>query len=255
MRGFVYIAWVAMLTLVGSRAHAGLVVAFDNASNYATGWTNNSNGGYGFNPWNITLSGGGSRNIFIGNPNAAGITDFGTNAFSIFANPTSSTARVYADRSFISQLGVGHTFHLDWAVNLDAGGGSKGFSLYSGGAGASLLLDIGHTNAGAITFNNIDTGIAYGTGPMTWSFTMMNPGELFVSATGRDGNTNNVFSTTVSVSGSPDAFRLYAGAMSGETTRQPYYNNFAIIVPEPGAMLLMLIGLAGARIWRRRAGI
>lgn len=231
---------------------ADLVTAFDYASNYANGWTNNSNGGYGFEAWTITRSGGGSRNVFIGNPNAAGITGFGTNAFSMFANPTGTTALVLADRGFSSQLGVGHTFSLEWAVNLDAGGGQKGFSLYSGGAGSTLLLDIGHTNAGAITLNNQDTGITYDTGPMTWSFTMLNVNELFVSATGRDGSTNVVFSTTLSVAEAPDSFRLYAGAMGGETARQPYYNNFMIVVPEPGTAALMLIAMAGAAVRRRR---
>jgi len=230
------------------------VIALDNASNYAGSWTNTSSGGYGFQPWAIALSGGGSRNTFIGNPNAAGITSFSTNAFSMFANPTGTTASVFADRSLSSQLGIGHTFSLDWAVNLDAGGGSKGFSLYAGGAGATLLLDIGHTNAGAITFNNVDTGIAFGLDPMTWSFTMLNANELFVTATGRDGSPDVAFSTTLNVFDAPDSFRLYAAAMGGETVRQPYYNNFMVIVPEPGTTALMLIGIAGAAAWRRRQG-
>jgi PEP-CTERM motif len=240
---------------VGSNAHA--LIASDNAGNYSSGWTNGANGGTGFLAWSLSSGGGtgGFGGNFIGDPTAAGITGFGTQAFGQFANPSGSGAFANADRAFSSAMSVGDTFSFQWAVNFDSGDGNKGFNLYSGGVAGTQLLNVNQGGfPGNITLGGSDTGIAYGTGPMTWSFTLQTPTSLLVTSSARNGTSTPVFSTNLTVAGAPDAFRFYASNLEAGNNRQPYFNNLSV-VPEPSTYALLgLSALAlGGYVARRRA--
>ena len=209
-------------------------VASDNATNaaYSGGWTNGANGGTGFGPWTISVDNNPPAyfaGAFIGDPNFAGITGFGTNAFGLYANPANTAATVSVDRPFLAPLKVGETLSFQWAVNFDAGDGNKGFNLYAGGTGGSQLLNVNQGNfPGNITFNGANAITNYGTGPMRWTFTMTATNNLQVTSTARDGSTNIVFTTNISLSGRPDSLRWYTTAMTAGDQRQPYFNNLNI---------------------------
>jgi hypothetical protein len=208
------------------------VSAVDNAANYSGGWTNGANGGTGFGPWTIAANNNPTNwyaGAFVGDPNSAGITGFGTNAFGLYANPSGTAATVSVDRPFNAPLKVGETFSFQWAVNWDAGGGNKGFNVYSGGVGGTQLANVNQGDfPGNITFNGANAITNYGTGPMTWSFTMTSSTNLLVTSTARDGGTNIAFATNIAVSGPPDAARWYTTGMTPGDQRQSYFNNLQI---------------------------
>ena len=201
--------------------------AQDNAANYSGGWTNGANGGTGFAPWNITVNQGtGFAGNFIGDPNAAGVTGMGTQAFGLYANPPGSGAFVDVRRDFGAPLADGETFSFQWGLNWDSGGGNKGFNIF---AGATQVVNVNMGGfPGDITFNGTNTAIAFGTGPMTWSATYTAPGNLEVTSTGRDGSGGVVFRTNVAVPVAPTTFAFYTSAMEAGDQRQAYFNNLRV---------------------------
>jgi plastocyanin len=234
---------VAILITLGLGSTAMGQIASDNASNYPPeGWTDGSNGGMGFGPWTIDVNQDGSTyyaGAFIGDPTAANVTAFGSNAFGLYANPGSSEASVSASRSFDAALEVGETFSLQWAVNWDTDTPNrKGFRIFSGGASGTQLVEVSMNGfPGPIEINKGSgfeaTGIAYGSGPMTWKVQLVSATEILVTSTARDGSTPVVYSTNITVAAAPDAFSIFTGAMTrnnnDDDQRQPYYNNFEIL--------------------------
>ena len=233
------------------------VLASDNSSNYSGGWTDGSNGGFGFTPWQITVDNNPPTYFagnFIGDPNFGGVTGMGTQAFGLYANPDGTAATVTVRRGF-SALNVGETFSVQWGVNWDSGAGNKGLNIF---ADAVELINI---NMGAfpgnITFNgslaiNGETG--FGTDPMTWSFTHITPGNLLVTSTGRTAGSGVVFTTNIAVAAAPNAFSFYTTAMQSGDQRQSYFNN-PTVVPEPSTYALLTLGALalGGYAARRRA--
>ncbi len=230
-------------------------LALDTGANYGAGWTNGANGGYGFLAWEISAAqGSGFAGNFIGDPFLAGIGGMATNSFGLYANPTNSGATVTVARGMSNAMAVGDTFSFQWAVNWDSDGGDKGFNLFSGGTGGTQLLNVNQAGfPGDITFGGTNTGIAFGTNAMTWSFTLTTSTNLFVTSTGRDGSPATVFSTNLSILGGPDAFSFYASGMNAGDQRQPYFNELKV-VPEPSTYALLgLSALAlGGYATRRR---
>ena len=218
----------------------------DSATNYATNpWVSGSSAGWGFGAWQISKAlpaNEGNAGNSIADPAIAGITNFSTNAFCLFASPFNSGAKAQADRPLPGPLRVGDTFQFQWAVNLDGDGGTKGFVLYTGGAGMTPLVTVEQSSyPDAIIFgtasNAADTSLGNkdsGSSPMTWTFSRTAEDRLQVSATGRGGGTNVVFTTNVAIVGAPDSFRWYASELEQQsaTLRYPFYDNLAV-VPGP----------------------
>lgn len=230
----------------------------DAATNHSGGWTNNSNAGLGFAPWKFTAVQ--ETNCFalpfLGDPNLAEISSFGDSAFALRADPSNSPASITADRALTLPLKTGDSLQFQWAVNWDSGGtGSKGFTLYSGGAAASEILTIIQGDSpGRILFSrqgqSVDTGLEDGVHPMTWKFTRTDPNTLHVSSTPRNGGTNVVFSTNISIPGPPDTIRWFATSLDNgnpgdEYKSRPYFNNLAILpgIAEGGAVATNVISV------------
>lgn len=252
MKKIILSSFAAAMFAVGS---ASAQIASDNGGNYGGGWTNGANGGTGFLGWNISATPGtGFAGSFIGDPNFAGVTGMSTTSFGLFANPGGSGATVTVARGMSNALGVGDTFSFQWGINWDSDVGNKGFNLFSGGVGGTELLNVNQAGfPGDITLGGVNTGIAYGTGPMTWSFTLTTPSNLLVTSSARDGTTTPVFTTNLTVAAAPNAFSFYATAMGAGDQRQSYFNNLSV-VPEPSTYALLTLsalGLAGYAARRR----
>jgi hypothetical protein len=256
MKMFLTAAVASIALFSGAFAQPIITNAFDFGANYdgTPGWTNGANAGFGFGAWTITSSAGtGSAGAFIGNPGGtAGISGMSTESFGLFANPQGSGATVTAARSLSTALQVGETFSFQWGINWDGdngANGNKGFNLL---VGATQVVNVNNGGNADIQFNAINTGLGFGTAAMTWSFTYTNATTLFVTANGRDGV--GTFSTNVTVAGGLSSFSLYATELGSGDQRQPYYNDFAVTVPEPSTYALL--GLAatalGAHVIRRR---
>lgn len=251
MKKILLSTFVTAALAVGS-THAQ-TIASDNGGNYSGGWTDGSNGGTGFLAWTISATPGtGFAGSFIGDPSFAGVTGMSTNSFGLFANPGGSGATVTVARGMSNALGVGDTFSFQWGINWDSDVGNKGFNLAVGG---TQLLNVNQAGfPGDITFEGANTGIAYGTGPMTWSFTLTTPSNLLVTSSARDGTTTPVFTTNLTVAAAPDAFSFYASAMGDGDQRQSYFNNLSV-VPEPSTYALLAVSALalGGYAARRRA--
>ena len=233
----------------------------DLAANYADGWTDGSNGGMGFGPWNVELEEGsvsGWAGLGLWNPSANGFTGLWegkSKAFSMVGKGTGWS--VAAARNFLSPLGIGDSFSLEMAVNLDSHveGAKKGFVLTAAGQD---IVTVNHENApGEISVNG-DSGYAMfniaGLYPMTWTFVAVDATTIRFTATGRD-NPENVCTGVLSVATSAiDGFRLQSAnqyaldvTAAERDGRQNYYDNFRLFKETAGGTLSLELATAEAR--------
>jgi hypothetical protein len=197
----------------------------DNASNYNGSWGNSSNGGTGFGAWILTSennSGG-----FIGNPanNGIGTSGIGTTAFGMFATLNSGYFNAY--RSINNGIQVGDTFSFYWAINWDAGGGSKGFDLRSGGTN---IFNVNNGGSSTITANNVNANTDYGTTPMLVTITRTSASAYSFSMTSRSGGAT--YTTTINSASTIDGFNFYIGNQNdGAGQKNMFVNGFSITKP------------------------
>jgi uncharacterized delta-60 repeat protein len=213
------------VTLAASNS-VPVTFAQDSASNstYAGGWTNGSDGGAGFGPWNIQA--GGTATATIGNPADAGITGMNSNSFAL----QGTNGYVTVQRGFDAPLLPGDTFSLQFGNNFDTGGpGNKGVNIFAGGFDqANQLVNVNMGGSATITINGQPMFAQYGTNAVTLNFQYVAPGQLRVFGTGRDGT--ETYDQTFVIAGAPDRFSLYAGDLAADQLAQRvlYANNFAI---------------------------
>jgi endonuclease/exonuclease/phosphatase family metal-dependent hydrolase len=209
----------------------------DAASNYSGSWTNGSTAGNGFLPWEIFANAGtGQAEAYLGNPTNSDVEGMAPTAFALRASPESSGASVWALRQLEAPLAAGEALSFDWGINWDSNNGSKGFSLVSGAATILSVIQYGYPGQVYLWYGDtfVDTGLAYGTRPMRWTFRQVDAQTLNVTATSREGGNNVVYSANVPVPGAVTSVWWFAAEMEPDVRRISYYDNLNIAPVAPG---------------------
>jgi hypothetical protein len=205
------------------------LLAVDVSTNaaYAGGFTNGSNGGFGFEPWELVGTGSFTGG-FIGDSTQNGRNgiNVGGAAFALYANPT--PAVVDARRVFSGgAMPLGATFSFD--LNVSWNGGDRGFILYQG-AYTNDRLKINHGGGDALRIDGVPLLTNVFNQALRVSITALSGTRLRVQVSG-----SVTSSTTVAVAGLPDRFKFYysntAGDTNNESNYEPYFNNLVLTVP------------------------
>jgi len=212
-----------LVVLHAGRADAQFTWANDNAGNYGGTWVSGSDGGFGFGAWGFGV--GANTGNFIGNPSndGMGTTGIGTTAFAMYS--TANNGQYFnGGRAFDNAMQVGDSFTFYWAMNFDAGTGSKGFDLK---ANNSTVFNVNNGGSATITTSSGTANTAYGTSPMLVTATRTSSSQYAFSMTSRSGG--STYSTTISTTSAIDSFNLYIGNQSDNAgQRNIYFNNFQV---------------------------
>jgi len=199
-------------------------IAFDSAGTaaYAGGWSSGTNGGEGFNAW--VIDAGANTGVFIGNPENDGMGKdaIGTKAFGLYAT---GSAYLNATRTFKQALQIGDELSFYWAMNWDAGAGTKGFDIKSGTA---TIFNISNGNASPNIVSSAETALRiYGTKPMLVKLKRTASDLYSFSMTGRADGEN--YSTTINTALPVNGISFYIGNQNSTAgQRNIYFNNFKI---------------------------
>ena len=228
----------------------GVAPAIDDASNYAT-WPTGSNGGTGFQPWQLTN--GSNSGFFIG---SSGVIDTGSGtSFGIFANTgdTASAIRPFSpggDSSSI--LEAGQCFSMAFANGtIQSGSGTVGFGLQnSSGANEMQLYFIGGQTDYTLDINSqqIDTGIGFTTAGLDITY-IQNTGTAFTLDVTPVGGSTSVFNENVGAADISQVriFNANAGPGSGANV----YANSLQVIPEASTVGLLACGVGVLLVWKR----
>ena len=252
--------------------HAHGTIAFDSASDpaYGGGWTNGSNGGYGFGPWNLSHPSP-STTFGIG-PSTAngdglddgvynGVPSDGDIGIALRLQGTNFTAT--AGRLFSSgRLAIGQTFSIDFD-NGDYGYETRyAIQLYQTDSSFNpvdlafeLFLHLGSFYGYLDTGFGTTTLIEYGTEGLRFSFSLT--GEIdYGTATNYSYVASLVRADGVSTSWTgevayrPDYLQLeHSIPIGADATVNGFYVNNLSIVPEPSTLAILVCG-AGC-LWLR----
>ena len=207
----------------------------DAATNYTTDWTAGSNGGSGFAPWTFVTNNGqnGLASAYLGNPADSGVVGMGSKAFALRAEPVRSVAFADVIRALDHPLAVGEAISFDWGVNWDANDANaeKGLAVKSGFAAIAGVHQAGYPGPIVLRYgtNEIDTGLAYGTNAMRWTFRQLDAQTLHVTSTARTNSNTVAFSTNIPVPGAITGFMWFAFQMDSHINRRSYYDNLDIL--------------------------
>lgn len=217
----------------------------DNAGNY-TAWTNGSNGGTGFQPWQLYTSG--SAGFFLGSSAAQGFGNIDTSgqAFGMWGNPSGGNyahARRWFDGGTLS---VGQSFVVDLAIAWR--NGNKGLSLFDTATNELFYFNVGGDQ---YDVNGSIQGWSYAqTSVFRVVASQIDMSNLRVVVSRFPGE-----SVTQTVSGTLAGFRAYVGDTdAGSDLNNLFINNMAVI-PEPATLGLIGLGSAVAMIAIRRRRI
>lgn len=257
-----------------SSANAALP-AFDSAADpaYDTGWVNGSNGGYGFDAWQITNNSDANHfaGTFIGDAGASGVNpgiDTDGRAFGLYANTTGnvSGASVSAIRDFTGGfLLPGQSFSVQIADNYRDGAKGillNGASVFGtnlaafsiGGSPENLSLSLYDT----VTLSSVNyTSFDYHPDALyNLTFTQVDASHLSAHLTlTTSAGTQDLVTLTANSPGDITGFNVFYGSTATYFPQNDiFFNNFAVTglaVPEPSTVAFISLGLLGALVVRR----
>jgi hypothetical protein len=218
------------------------VIAYDRASEpaYGGGWTNGSNGGTGFGPWQLiqTATGGFLLGTSVSNGWSTGITiDSCGEAFGLFAN---SGGNAVAYRALNTSLTIGQS--LLW--RMDNGwintGSSVGIALrngnttntvnnYNTGARFEFFFLGGSNDYYAVdSAGRRDTGVGYSSEALELEFTLTGTNTYSLHVTRLENNTSTIITGTLNgTAGSTiDSFALYNRNAGSGYQYDAFFNYF-----------------------------
>ena len=213
---------LAIFLLHSEKSHAQFTLATDNASEpvYSGGFGTGQNGGSGYTPWTIAY--GANTGTFTGNPSSDGMgtTGIGTTSFAFYAT---GNQYLNAERTF-EALEYNDELSFYWAMNFDAGSGSKGFEFKSGGTN---IFNVNNSGSTDITTTNGTATTIYGTTPMLVSVKKTSSGTYDFSMTSKSGGA--AFTTTINSTSAVDRFNIYIGNQNDVANQKNlHFNNFDI---------------------------
>lgn len=240
--------------LLASSAFA--LTASDNSTNYGGAWTDDSNGGSGFNPWGFLPDPAPTGAVYEISDSTAGAGDVNQSG-GAFRMAATQGGSIEAIRSFGggASLGAGDVFTFDLTVNFR--NGNKGFDLRNGGTTVfnfnvgSNNYFFGDTDLGAEGWGYVDDGIY----TMEFGFiseTIVDAKITRVSVS--DTVSPRVFElNNLTLDDPVDNFKFYVSETDNTSPDQNslYFNNLNV-VPEPSAFALIAGLLASSMVLRRR---
>ncbi len=249
--------------------------ALDSAADpaYDAGWVNGSNGGYGFDGWQITNNSDANHfaGTFIGDAGASGVNpqiDTDGRAFGLYANTTGnvSGASVSAVRDFTGGVLLpGQSFSVQIADNYRDGAkgilinGASVFGTTLGGlfiGGSPEHLDLTLNDTVTLSSVNYTSFDYYPDALYTLTFTQVDATHLSAHLMLTTGaGTQDLVTLTANSPGDVTGFNVYYGSTATYYPQNDiFFNNFAVTnVPESGSIGLLGLGLVIiARVLRRR---
>lgn len=229
--GYRFVSWTDS---GATNTNTSTTVAADSTASYA-GWDDNSNGGYGFQPWSFTQTESWDDGFFIGNSERAiHASSPDGRSFGIFAHSggSASATRVFSGGS----LGTNQTFSV--TVSHGSFNGSKGVAL--GQAGTNRVNFYANSSQGNprmylrvnSTLNRLDTVFSPDTNS-TFNFTVTHLGSNLHRFVITRGSTT--YATNVTLLGGLDrAVFFNNNGLNSDDVHNFYLNNLAITQPGSG---------------------
>jgi hypothetical protein len=240
-----------MLAICESRAANP---AYDDASDpaYSIGWTNGSNGGYGFDPWILTVFGTGTHFVGTSTVNGDGDSDNDGDidiSGRAWGFSTGHPSILYAVRSFTGgPLSLFQPFSVDFDTGFifDPDKGSMGIELWNSGLDAIYFRFNMVTNSPFYFFSDASGPDQLSPVPFSdeggrFTFQLTSPTNYLVQITMLGGGS---YSWAGNIDGAPGAFAAFLGAPETANADPPYhfYINRLEIVPEPSVWLFLVLG-------------
>ncbi len=220
---------VALVLLYGHITRAAAPAA-DNAGNYTPiTFTNGSNGGSGFGPWQFNVGASAFVDLVNSATNSGNINS--TNDLSFRFLGGTNTSYGEAIRDFNAPLAAGDQFGLTIAYNYN--GGNRGVNLLN--ASGAELLNVNYGGADTLSLQFAGSGgVALttdyiSTATVSIVVQQLSGNRLDVTLTRNDGFTTNLVSNPLS---SPAAkVKFYNGGHAGDTADYALFVNNLFITP------------------------
>ena len=256
------------LFLLAAGSALAATVAFDSAADsaYSDGWQSGDNGGTGWGgSWSLNTTfppdGNKAGHLVATSQNngfSDGNIDTSGRAWGLYANSGYSAT---ATRPFSGTLGIGQSVLLDMDNGFIDNNATFGFTLTAFGdpmateqfsfyflGGSNTYF----TSTGQMMFQTTtDTGVGFTSAGLHVAFTLTAAQAYSVAITPNGGATTILNGTFLTAATNFDHIELYNNFAGPTSTNNGFFNRVQVI-PEPGTLGLLGLGLAGLLGLRRR---
>jgi len=257
--------WIGLLAFGGVGAKADWL-AFDEANDpvyLQTGWANGDNGGFGFGDWDLELLGvSGTAGFFIGDSSLNGdgmsgdINSTGGGAFGLFAE---GGKLAMATRNLPGEMQVEEKFFIDMDTgyinnseqNGGLGNGKVGVQLRNSEGGTRFEFTLSNGDP-YYKINGLQTPRPFTDDGLHLEFVLTGTDTYWLSVSGL----SQPLTGTLAGAGPIDQVVLFNFSSGSGTSRHAFFNN-PTVVPEPGVMALVGLGvvwMVAIRLPSRRSG-